>query len=102
MPDSPKLPMGWPCIYYIGAEYSTKQAIPATCLEEQSDCVVLLVKSRNGGTETVRKNVHHITDPWHAAHPEVSRQSGAWDYIDGMPLPFAEQKTSPKKLQTAS
>lgn len=99
------LPFGWPCVYYIGAEPIPSQRVPAVCIGEQGDSVTLLVAPMGGGTWTVKKNVHHATDPWHETHGVVSKQCGSWDYCDGMALPFADAKpakTETKKLQTAS
>lgn len=100
------LPFGWPCVYYVGSEYIDTQRLPATCVTDtQTGAVTLQVTPLHGGTVMVKKNVRHIEDDWHQSHPDISRQCGAWDYIEGFPKPPAAsvpQKAEAKKPQTVS
>lgn len=91
------LPFGWPCIYYVGGEYIDTQRLTAVAVKDTNAAMTLLVTPLHGGTVMVKRNVRHIEDPWHQANPELSRQCGAWDYVEGFPRPPAS--TAPAKVE---
>lgn len=66
-------------------------AVVTACNEEGVADLVLFPKF--GGTLIGKLGVRNATDPWHKEHPDVSRQTGCWDFI-----PSDDVESAPKQL----